>query len=103
MQSGFRTIQNPKMRAFFEKATAHIQQTKKPCAIKAGEPEFAAWGEYFQRTIGALPLAFAMAGKDAGRSFTVPTQWPEWFDTAAALESPAPMLKLVQPVSEPAE
>lgn len=70
----------------------HIQQTKKPCAIKAGEPEFEAWGKYFERTIGAYPLAFAMAAGDPNRSFTVPTQWPEWFDTAAALEAPRQLL-----------
>lgn len=94
MPSGFRTIQNPKMRDFFEKATAHIQQTKKPSTIKIGEPEFDAWEAYFRRTIGELPVTFAMAMKDEKRSFTVPTQWPEWFDTAAALEAPEPKLAL---------
>lgn len=68
---------------------AHIQQTKKPCAINQGDPEFAAWGDYFDRTIGARPVAFQMALSDPKRSFTVPTQWPEWFDTTAALEAPA--------------
>lgn len=75
---------------------AHIQQTKKPCAIKAGEPEFAAWGDYFQRTIGALPLAFQMAMSDPNRAFMVPAQWPEWFDTTAALDAPEPVRAITQ-------
>jgi hypothetical protein len=83
---------------------AHIQLTKKPCAIKSGDPEFAAWGDYFDRTLGERPLAFRMAIDDPKRGFTVPTQWPEWFDTKAALEAPSPKLALVRDHHrEPAE
>lgn len=97
-------IENPKMRAFFEKAVAHIQQTKTPCAIPSGQPEFVAWCAYFEKHVGALPVALQMAISDPTRSITVPTQWPEWFDTQAALSAPQQQfVTMSQPQREAAE
>jgi hypothetical protein len=73
-------IHPPKLREFFLRGLAHIQQTKAPCAIKRGTPEFTAWAAYFDTVIGARPYWFKQCDADENRSFTVPAQWPEWFD-----------------------
>ena len=82
------TIKNPKAKAFFEKAQAHI--AKKPlnqdgervvATIKLGQPEFAAWEVYFRRQ-GFMPAVMEMARMDRNREVTVPEQWPDWFDNS---------------------
>lgn len=77
-------IEHPKMREFFEKAIAHVQQTKAASTIQLGEPEFDAWVAYFDRIIGKRPITLQSAITDKDRLFTVPTKWPEWFDPRAA-------------------
>ena len=76
-------FQNPKMRDFFRKGLESIRATKSPCTIKPGEPEFAAWVDYFDRHIGARPhvLKVVIDDRTGKLAFTVPAQWPEWFDT----------------------
>lgn len=81
-------IQHPGLRAFFAKATLHIQQTNSPCIIRQGEPEFAAWVDYFDRVVGQRPIVLQAAIANQERVFTVPAKWPEWFDTQAALAAP---------------
>lgn len=83
-------IQNPKMREFFLRATAYLRQTQSQCAIKSDQPEFVAWGEYFDRVVGARPVAYRMAAADGNRAFTAPAQWPEWFEASYALPAPEP-------------
>lgn len=82
-------IEHPRLKAFFERAMAHIQQTKAPCTIQLGEPEFAAWVDYFDRVIGKRPVHLLTCMGDKDRAFTVPTKWPEWFDAEAAITAPS--------------
>lgn len=84
----FSKIESPKMREFFLRATAYIRADQSQVAIKSTDPEFVAWGEYFERVVGALPVAYRMAGKDDQRAFTAPAQWPEWFEASYALPAP---------------
>lgn len=50
--------------------------------IQQGQPEFDAWREYFERHLRMVPFVMRMAIEDPERSFTVPTRWPEWFDSS---------------------
>lgn len=67
---------------------AHIRANKAQCAIKPGTPEFEAWKTYFADHVGEYPYVFKLAMDDPKRerTFTVPTQWPEWFSAPAAIE-----------------
>ena len=56
--------------------------------IKPGTNEWQAWERYFRNRLGFYPWAMwhveqahRMDRKDS--AMTVPTQWPEWFDTEA--------------------
>lgn len=69
-----------------EKGADFIEKAKQAYTVDAGSPECAAWLDYFDRHIGARPYTLQMAllkPKDDAQ-FTMPTQWPEWFDSAAA-------------------
>src|SRR5690348_127930 len=83
-------IQPPKLREFYTKGIAYIQQNKTQFATKAGDPEFAAWADYFDRIVGARPSHFQRCAADPEKTFTAPAQWPEWFDARAANEAPRP-------------
>jgi hypothetical protein len=47
-----------------------------------GTPEFEAWLRYFDNHLRWRPVTFKMFIADRGKGFTVPTQWPEWFDSS---------------------
>lgn len=50
--------------------------------ISPGMPEFTAWERYFRNHLGGVPYAFQMALEGKIKAMTVPTQWPEWFDSS---------------------
>jgi hypothetical protein len=84
MPNTFPEIKNLKMRAFMEKGMDFIQQTKKPYTVEAGTQECTAWLDYFDRHIGARPIAVQLAIAKPEGKFTAPAQWPQWFDSSAA-------------------
>ena len=49
--------------------------------IKQGMPEWQSWETYFRNYLGFDPLAMKRVRADQQKSMTVPTQWPEWFDS----------------------
>lgn len=83
-QKTLQAIKNPTARAFFTKAKPLVQASG-GFAMKRGSPEFEAWAEYF-RKIGWAPFAMKLAasGPNQDAEVTMPTQWPQWFDTSAA-------------------
>ena len=81
----FNKIQPPALRDFFLKGMAHLEANQKDAfAISAGDAEFSAWADYFERVIGATPYHFKLCRDDPDLSFTVPTRWPQWFDPKAS-------------------
>lgn len=52
--------------------------------LELGSPEFEAWRRYFDDHLRWRPITFKMFINDQSKGFTVPTQWPEWFDPAFA-------------------
>lgn len=50
--------------------------------IKPGTAEWDAWERYFREYRGFMPIVMtlAKAERTKAKSFTVPSQWPEWFD-----------------------
>ncbi len=87
-QPDINQISDPKMREFFLRGMVYIRQMQSQRAIKNTDPEFVAWGEYFERVIGEFPVAYRMAARDPNRAFTVPAQWPQWFEASYALPAP---------------
>ena len=80
----FNKIQPPALRDFFLKGMAYLKAKQDDAfAISAGEPEFIAWAEYFERVVGAMPYHFKHCRADPNLSFTAPTRWPQWFDARA--------------------
>lgn len=77
-------LKNPKAREFFTKGKEFVQKTG-GVAVKVGTDEFEAWQRYFDR-IGWTPFVMELAerGQTQEQSVTMPTQWPEWFDSGAA-------------------
>lgn len=47
--------------------------------ISPGMPEWTAWARYYAH-LGEAPWAFENTRKGKAKFYTVPTQWPEWFD-----------------------
>jgi hypothetical protein len=52
--------------------------------IQPETPEFNAWLRYFDDHLGWRPYALRLFIDGRAKAFTVPTQWPEWFDTSFA-------------------
>ncbi len=50
--------------------------------IKLGSPEWRRWEAYFREYLGFDPLAMQRVRAERQESMTVPTQWPEWFDSS---------------------
>lgn len=50
--------------------------------LKLASPEYIAWGRYFRDHLRWLPWAYKRLEHDEGKEMTVPTQWPEWFDSS---------------------
>jgi hypothetical protein len=50
--------------------------------IKLGSPEWKAWERYFRDFLGFEPALMKIIRSEGNpdREFTVPAQWPEWFD-----------------------
>lgn len=49
--------------------------------IQPGSPEWQRWEAYFREYLGFDPLAMRRVRFGQQQSMTVPTQWPEWFDS----------------------
>jgi hypothetical protein len=76
-------LKNPKAREFYQRAEEQIRSAGAGFVISHGMPEFAAWAQYFNR-LGWCPFGMAVAMRDTTKQVTMPTQWPQWFDTDAA-------------------
>ena len=50
--------------------------------ISPGMSEFTAWGRYFDLHLGGQPWAYRALRGHQIEAMTVPTQWPEWFDSS---------------------
>jgi hypothetical protein len=78
-------IEHPGLREFFRKGLALMEQSGQAVEIKPGSAEWNAWVTYFDRIVGKRPIAMTMTLNDQGQgAITVPTQWPQWFDSRAA-------------------
>jgi hypothetical protein len=80
-------IENPQIKQFYQDALTFIQATKKgpnpadPCfVIRPGMDEWIAWAAYLQDRCGLLPAVMKAVEKRRLDSYTVPAQWPQWFD-----------------------
>lgn len=96
-------IENPRIKLFYQDALAFIKAKKAgvspadPCfAIRPIDPntkqpmaEWVAWAVYLSDRCGSLPLVMQQVEKRRLDSYTVPAQWPQWFDeTYEAPEKP---------------
>lgn len=52
--------------------------------IELGTDEWAAWERYFREYLGYDPIAMKRIRMGSSERMTVPTQYPEWFDTEYA-------------------
>src|SRR5687768_16946589 len=50
--------------------------------LELGSPEFHAWSRYFDNHLRWQPWAFKAFVRGQTKGFTVPAQWPEWFDVS---------------------
>lgn len=50
--------------------------------IRPGSPEWLAWERYFDRHLHWRPWIFKAVVRGEKQVMTVPTQWPEWFDSS---------------------
>lgn len=91
---------------FWAAALAHNQSHKSAVAIRPGTDEWSSWEAYFHH-LGFKPSVMTLVEQNRTKTgeFTVPAQWPEWFDQAyAGLSRIAPPaapkhLTLVPPVT----
>lgn len=49
--------------------------------IEPGSPEWQAWEKYFHSYLNFDPWIMGAVRAEQRMKMTVPTQWPEWFDT----------------------
>jgi hypothetical protein len=62
-----------------------MEMTEACYVIRLGTDEFNAWADYFDRIVGRRPATMKMAlNSPAHVGITMPTQWPQWFDSASA-------------------
>jgi hypothetical protein len=54
--------------------------------IRLGSAEWQAWERYFREYLGFEPVVMKRINIDQNKekAMTVPTQWPEWFDSEYA-------------------
>lgn len=67
---------------YHERVTKFVQGLG-PCELPnlaLDTPEFEAWRRYFDDHLRWRPWAFKAFASQQTKGFTVPTQWPEWFD-----------------------
>jgi hypothetical protein len=77
-------IKNPIAREFYRRAMEVVRSNGgSGFVIKHGQAEFEAWSKYFDR-LGWRPHAMKLSAHNPKQEITMPTQWPEWFDTAKA-------------------
>lgn len=74
-----------KAQQFVSKMDAQARQNLP--TIKPGTNEWRAWENYFQQHLGFYPWAMNHTARrhlmeETDAAMTVPTQWPEWFDTS---------------------
>jgi hypothetical protein len=82
---------------FWTKVTAHIAKLRAAkdltplTVIEPGSAEWGAWDRYFRDYLGFESLAMKRVrwGQSKWGSVTVPTQWPEWFDSEYAAQQAA--------------
>jgi hypothetical protein len=78
-------IKHPGLQEFFRKGLELTEKSQQAFEIKPGSAEWNAWMSYFDRVVGQRPKAMLMTLNDQGQgAITVPTQWPEWFDSRSA-------------------
>lgn len=92
------TGQNYNERVIAYAASAKGMNGNKFPTIKYGSPEYKVWGRYFRDHLRWVPWAYARLEREEGKEMTVPTQWPEWFDSSfSGITSPKrPALMLVE-------
>lgn len=80
-----------KFRKYTALAISHVKMkgmgTKdNPAPVIVPEtPEWEAWKRYFREVWGLTPIVMILAEKKQTKEscFTVPEQWPEWFDATS--------------------
>jgi hypothetical protein len=82
---------------FFKKAQAFIaklpsEERGRLPSLQRDSDELDAWAWYFDNHLGWRPYAFQQFFADRTKGFTVPTQWPEWFDETYAPPPRVPRL-----------
>jgi hypothetical protein len=75
----------PDLRLYYTTAA----KSPSPLEIEPGSNEWASWALYFDEVYGRRPAAMVLREKGMCKSFCVPAQWPEWFDTTFAMGGPA--------------
>ncbi len=63
---------------------AHSSSISEFPVISPGMPEWFAWERYFDRHLNWRPWIFKAVTRGEKQGMTVPTQWPEWFDSGYA-------------------
>lgn len=89
-----------KAAAFWKAALEHTKIHKSATAIKPEMAEWRAWESYFHH-LGFKPSVMALIEQNRTKTgeFTVPAQWPEWFDpTYAGRALPKPKVVLLPPM-----
>ena len=70
---------------FFERGLLYIQANCEPGKVPTaalGTAECDAWARYFRNHLGWEPWMLTAVERHNIPSMTLPTQWPEWFDTS---------------------
>jgi hypothetical protein len=75
MKESVPQLKNPKAMAFYTKGLGMMAGAFE---ISPGTPEWSAWEAYFA-TLGWFPWVMRREAPA-----TMPTQWPQWFDSSAA-------------------
>ena len=66
---------------FFARGLATIEATGQAAAFDLGSAEHEAWARYFDAHLRWRPWALSALERRQIEMLTMPTQWPEWFDT----------------------
>ena len=72
---------NTKVLAFL-KDQAKTEAGSQCQTIEPGTPEWASWDSYFRHHLGFEFPSMTRKLANQQQAVTVPTQWPEWFDTS---------------------
>ena len=69
---------------FFHRGLTFIREKCEPDnlpIVRLGTPECEAWARYFRAHLGWEPWMLTALERGEIESMTLPTQYPEWFDT----------------------